>query len=396
MMELGDRAGDSIAAVADKSRSEIHWLTEAPRVTGRSNGLDIVRAVCAISVVIDHAIFWARGIQGKDSVPASIVWFFSKVFDPLWQPSGEVHPAVLVFIVLSGYCIHRATFRESPQSVFPFAIRRAFRILPVYFAAIAAGLGFFIFAHSFSPALATGLTGLASFNASCLLAKISTLGALVPIPLECTNQGNGPLVTVMVEIILYAGYALAFVGLVWRRRESALWFACALAFAVNCAVAAAAPSNPNLYSWWQNSSFIGFLPYWWLGAAVLSPRVRGWLFEGKLLWVALSCWLLFTIVLMFVGDQALISELRKLTFAVTASGIIVALDEMRSIPDGFLPAIGRAGYSVYAFHAPLVMLLCMLGISWWLAITGAIVGGWVVYRVYEAPLQRVGRTFART
>lgn len=76
----------------------------------RSNGIDVLRAALALWVVVAHLTAWALLAQGADSVPMPLavgMAFLQKLF----QAHGELHPAVVGFIVLSGYCIHRAGLR---------------------------------------------------------------------------------------------------------------------------------------------------------------------------------------------------------------------------------------------------------------------------------------------
>jgi peptidoglycan/LPS O-acetylase OafA/YrhL len=70
--------------------------------------------------------------------------------------------------------------------------------------------------------------------------------------------------------------------------------------------------------------------------------------------------------------------------------LIVALEEA-PIPSNPLSYIGKAGYSIYALHAPLCVLLLMWGVSWWGVISSAVAAGLVCYFVFERPLDRVGR-----
>jgi peptidoglycan/LPS O-acetylase OafA/YrhL len=354
----------------------------------------MLRAVCAIWIVFDHALYWTTTAQGPDAIPAPIFTFFSKIFDPIWQPTNELHPAVLIFIALSGYCIHRAAFREHRVSVVPFAIRRAFRIIPVYIAGIALGVIGFWVTTSRSPELAP-LTGTNAISVACVVVKLSTIAALLPFSTSCVSQGNSPLTTVMAEIVLYAAYACAFVYLVWNGREAVVWIICLFAMGLNLVVAIMASAEPQLYYWWQNDSFLGFLPYWWLGAAMLNPGIARVSHRRPTILLLLAAWVLLTIFLLHTANDAVVSELRKVVLALLIGALIVAFDRL-SIVDNPLAAIGRAGYSVYAFHAPFVVMMCVFGVWWWANPIIAVMIGIAINAAYEEPLRKLGRRLGST
>jgi hypothetical protein len=47
--------------------------------------------------------------------------------------------------------------------------------------------------------------------------------------------------------------------------------------------------------------------------------------------------------------------------------------------------VGRAGYSLYAFHAPLLVLTLTLGAPWWLAGATTIAGSLAIYVLSKSP-----------
>src|SRR5436305_2043135 len=84
-------------------------LTTAPQLRGRSGGIDAIRGLFALWVLLTHLIPWSVAVQGNDAVP-NILRTSHDLLQQLFHPSIERHPAVLGFIVLSGYCIHRNGF----------------------------------------------------------------------------------------------------------------------------------------------------------------------------------------------------------------------------------------------------------------------------------------------
>jgi peptidoglycan/LPS O-acetylase OafA/YrhL len=73
--------------------------------------------------------------------------------------------------------------------------------------------------------------------------------------------------------------------------------------------------------------------------------------------------------------------------------LIVKIDST-AMKDNPISFIGRAGYSVYAFHAPVAIWLCVLGSSWWLNALLVVAFGVSAYYLFERPLDRVGHSFA--
>ncbi len=68
----------------------------------------------------------------------------------------------------------------------------------------------------------------------CVAAKLTTLAAYFPIAHPCDFLGNAPLLTVMVEIALYAFYGLAL----WLGRASLVYWTCAFSIGIGCVLGA--------------------------------------------------------------------------------------------------------------------------------------------------------------
>jgi peptidoglycan/LPS O-acetylase OafA/YrhL len=379
-------------------------LAEAPTIKGRSDGIDLLRAIFALWVMFSHLIPWARRIQGPDAVPGWLYFFTDTIVDRLTQSTNELHPAVLCFIVLSGYCIHRNGLRRRDDSIPVFSIRRCFRILPVFFLASLIPLLTLHIGLSVNPAAVQKFYGSSPLDAACMVEKLSTLAAIVPFFHECSSQANGPLLTVMVEIVLYALYGAFFWFWILRGRERWIWRICAACYAAGLLVAAAvsvddSSTNRLLYNWWQNSSVFGFLPYWWIGAVAISPEARGLLDRY---FMALGWWLA-ALTLLLVGlwyffgtsyETAVLAQLRQLVFALWAAALIVKVDGRAVTRFHFLPSVGRAGYSLYAFHAPILVCLLVLGVKWPVVFVALIAMGFVMYGLIEKPGMMLGKSIA--
>jgi peptidoglycan/LPS O-acetylase OafA/YrhL len=365
-------------------------ITADPLRTNRADGIDVLRALLALWVVLTHLVSWCVAVQGPAAVPrwlAATMSFSGNLF----QPVGELHPGVLAFIVLSGYCIHRAGLRgPGAGAMTGYAFRRFFRIMPVYYLATVAGVIGFVVASRQSPSLAAMLSGTHDINPSCVAAKALFLPALYPGVYECSFLGNAPLATVLVEVVLYVIYAAAFAGLAWPRREAAIWVAVGFLFAASVAILAWGVS-PGIYGWWQNGSLIGFVPYWWLGVAFVNPAFAAMC--RRRLWLLAVAWAALTALLMWghpPGGIA-IAELRKLVFAIGIGVLIRALDQDELKGWGAVALIGRAGYGLYALHAPLTYTLVIYGAPWWGILVANLLMCLAIHRTIERPMIRCGR-----
>ena len=353
-------------------------MLKTPTYAYRSDRVDLLRAGLAIVVMLMHAVPWAQLAQGADAVPALLV-IAKQSAVRLFQNAGETNPDVLAFIVLSGYCIHRNGLREGHVDVGQFAIRRVFRIYPVYVLAIAVGVALWAFSVATSPALAKLLSGTSDIGTGCTLARLTGLAALYPI--RCP-LGNAPLDTVMAEIWLYIAYPPLFLVML-RLGEAKLWQGLALLWLAAVAWLSLAGASGEPWSWWNNSSLVGFLVYWWIGAKALDPAFQAKLKAAFPLLIGL--WLTLSIPLVVFSDGIiLLVESRKVVFALLIALLIVRLDTAVRTHH-LLALLGRSGYSLYAFHAPIIYTLLILAWPWWGAVLAAIAFGIMGHLVIEQP-----------
>jgi peptidoglycan/LPS O-acetylase OafA/YrhL len=101
----------------------------SPTSSGRSNPLDGIRALAALSVVCFHA--WLYRI---DEPPGSRTALFDKVM-------FEASIGLICFFVLSGFLLYRSFARAAltgrePVDVRRYAVRRVARIVPAYYACL--------------------------------------------------------------------------------------------------------------------------------------------------------------------------------------------------------------------------------------------------------------------
>jgi hypothetical protein len=194
----------------------------------------------------------------------------------------------------------------------------------------------------------------------------------------------------MVEIWLYVLYPILILGVLKRCREHVLWVLLILIWGAGIAYIS---SHGEYSSWWHNGSVFGFVLYWWLGAKFtdsgfvhkVSPYYHGLI----LVWLSLTA-----LLVLGLTDIALVVELRKLFLALLFGIVVTKCDKVNTRYG--LDKIGKAGYSIYALHAPLVYTLIILGEPWPLVCISVLLLGMLVYRFYEYPLLRIGKRIAES
>lgn len=168
--------------------------------------LDGLRAVAAGYVVLFHAMpgFSAQSLTGP--------WRL------LRRAFAFGHEAVAIFIVLSGYCLMLPVVRKRPEQhtveLGRFIRRRAFRILPPYFAALAGSLG--ILASVATLRTRSGTIWDDSLPGLDLGAAASHLLLVHNWSPAWAYQINGPLWSVASEWQIYFFFPLVLLP-VWRR-----------------------------------------------------------------------------------------------------------------------------------------------------------------------------------
>jgi peptidoglycan/LPS O-acetylase OafA/YrhL len=180
----------------------------------RMDYLDGIRGLAALVVLLFHLGQSANAVLQQYASPgAARLLHYSILFDLF--VNGYGHQAVVVFIVLSGYCLMLPVVRKRglDGGVRGFAQRRSRRILPPYYAALAFG----ILVPLFWPALRSlmdAMTGTSSPSIS--------VGSVVSHMLLVQNWTpwlygiNPPLWSVAVEWQIYFVFALILLP-AWQR-----------------------------------------------------------------------------------------------------------------------------------------------------------------------------------
>ncbi|GAA2656032.1 acyltransferase family protein [Paractinoplanes durhamensis] len=347
---------------------------DAPPVADRRiGGIDGLRGLAALYVVVFHC--WLLGFPGFP-VNSGPVWFG-------WLMYGRL--AVVFFLVLSGFslALSPAAVGWRLGGVRRFLRRRAFRILPAYWAALAISLAV---AAIVVPASRQGPpTSGTTIVYALLLQDI----VVAPTP-------NGAFWSIAVEVELY----LVFPVLVMLRRKlgaGALMAIALLPFAtyvlwsggntpvegvnrlaMNLApafvagmLAAAAVTGPRL-------------PWHWLSLLTGAPVVYVIATRGSA-WTALHY---------FWIDLAVVPAM---TFLIIA----VATGRSAVLQSGPLRALGSFSYSLYLIHLPVVMVIGRkivrpalgFGTPAFLAtvllgVPISLFGAWLFAKVFEEPFRK--------
>jgi peptidoglycan/LPS O-acetylase OafA/YrhL len=316
--------------------------------------LDGLRALAATYVVGFHAVL---GFTSKDLTGG---WRLVR------RAFAFGHEAVAVFIVLSGYCLMLPVVRNETKGLTVelgrFIRRRALRILPPYFAALAISLALL----ALVPVLRTrsGTTWDDSLPGLDLGAVGSHLLLVHNWSPAFSSQINGPLWSVASEWQIYFFFPLVLLP-VWRRFNvlGAIGVAAVLGYGpllfVPARASVAIPWYLLLFTFGMAAAWIGFSPLawpnrllnslswtWWSRAMWLSCAVLG-LGAGRV-WFAFKAlsdaWVGLATATLLVALTARSSR--------TDRGLFLQLLESRP-----LLAIGHFSFSLYLMHLPVLALV---------------------------------------
>ncbi|MFI4984140.1 MAG: acyltransferase family protein [Rickettsiales bacterium] len=328
-----------------------------------------LRFILASLVAFLHLTLW-YSTAGIDINP--VYQDFMSAFNIFFRTGGETSPAVLWFIVLSGYCIHRSF----DGNLSHYIKHRAYRIIPLFVLGTVLGaLALIIFA---TPEIIAFLeTEL--ITPLSLFYKLVGAQAFFPGLFEATYQGNAPLETVAVEIWLYAFYPI---GLVLLKRLGAARFLAVLVV-MTLLGSLAVIYDPSLRPWWNNGSFLGFLTYWWIGMYFHNEKFCSKI--KQLRYQLIIAYLFLTCFILVWPYNSLGIELRKLALALIGGLVIVRLDFASSYRRG-LAELTQSSYSLYALHTPVIVACVYYNVKAELAFLLSILVAYLSYRFVERPL----------
>jgi peptidoglycan/LPS O-acetylase OafA/YrhL len=320
--------------------------------------LDGLRGAAAFYVVLFHAAagfstnelpFWARALR------------HALTFG---------HSAVAVFIVLSGYCLMLPAARSDghmTRGLGDYIARRAWRILPPYYATVLASLALLWAVPELSvPTGTIWDESFPAFESGPILTHLLLVHNLFP---AWVYRINGPLWSVATEWHIYFFFPL-FLLPVWRRAGPVATVIAA--FVVGCAPIWLLPKVAAKYIPW----YLGLFALGMCAAGIgfsTRPLERRW--KERVPWKVVLAVLVAACV---VGCTVLINPWFRfmplsdtLVGATTAVGLVHytrhAVDSERKTPlvlrwldSPPMVELGRFSYSLYLTHLPVVALTYLL------------------------------------
>ncbi len=313
----------------------------APR-RQRLGGLDGIRGLAALYVVVNHVFLRAFPGYPADHAPFWAAWLIYGRF------------AVVVFIVLSGFSLALAPARDGWRldGVARFAQRRAWRILPPYWAALAFSLAV---AWLIVPQPGHGIPD----------AKSVLVNGLLVQNIVAAHSPNAAFWSMAVEAQLYL--LLPLLLLVVRRRG--VMAMVATVTLVVAAVGIFGPHIPRLDTFVIQSPpdlaalfAVGILtagivsatqarrswPWAWLALAALTPVL-------VTVWLQGSVW---TLDHLFWVDLALGPAIACLLAALATGRPGGRAPRLRVLDARPMRSLGSFSYSLYLTHAPIVAIVC--------------------------------------
>jgi peptidoglycan/LPS O-acetylase OafA/YrhL len=313
--------------------------TPEPPPGRRLAGLDGLRGLAALYVVINHVFLRAFPGYPVDNAPFWAGWFIYGRF------------AVLVFIVLSGFSLGLSPARHGWRlgGISAYARRRARRILPPYWAALAFSLAV---AWLIVPQPGRGVPDLMSVVGNGLLVQNIVSGPPSPnaafwsIAVEAQLYLLLPLLLLMVRkrgavaMVATVTAVVALIGIVGPHVAGLDTFVIqsppdlAALFALGIVSAGIVSAGAARRSW----------PWPWLGLAAAAPVLATIAWQG-------SVW---TLDNLFWVDLALAPAIACLLVSL-ATGRPVSL--LRVLDARPIRGLGSSSYSLYLTHAPIIAIV---------------------------------------
>lgn len=344
-------------------------------------GLDGLRGLAALYVVLFHCWLYTFPGYPRSSAPA---WLDALMF-------GRI--AVVFFLVLSGFSLAISPARHGWRSdgVGQFLRRRAWRILPPYWAALAMSL---IVSWCVVPASHFGPPTGATILVYGLVAQ-DVFNAPTP---------NGAFWSIGVEAELYLLFPLLL--FVRRRWSAAVLIAC-VTLPVIAGGLMAADASPVEGDNWLAPHLAPVFVAGMVGAGVVvaSDRVRrlpwGWfavLAAIPVLAVGVIKGSVWTVDHYFWVDLAIAPAMTMLLAAVATGRPAVLVRLLTTRP---IETLGNFSYSLYLIHLPIVMAvirrvaphfvspgLPTFGFTLVLALPVSTLGAWLFSKIFELPFKR--------
>lgn len=344
----------SVANFSVPSESASGLFKQPPRI--RIDFLDGIRGLAALYVMLAHIFSLATFDDGKINPSLSPIFVYAT------HSLAYAHFAVAVFIVLSGFClmlpVARSQDKALPGGLLGFAKRRARRILPPYYVALASVLGILFASHHFIKHTADGLADLSAMNIVSHLLLVHNLFDKYNMALD------GPMWSVAWEWQIYFLFALILLP-VWR--YAGIVWAIVAGFVLGFMPIMLLPQQSNLS--WTSPWYVGLFALGMGGAVVLCsqdhqyPFMKNALLQRSFVSVTSVVLLMLTFVRPhWVWDYEWIFD--PIVGAVTIVSILLCTNRVqagkleRVIVKGLesRPAmtLGAFSYSLYLIHYPVI------------------------------------------
>jgi len=301
-----------------------------------------MRGFAALFVVLSHF----RSMVAPGSLNSKANAHLQPWFKALLAPFDHSHLAVAAFIVLSGFCLQVSLFNRRDGRISDlkrFFVRRAWRILPPYYACL--GLSIFVAVFLTSKQHGMPFDQYVPVTWGNVLSHVFLVHNFSP---DSMYKINGVLWSIALEVQLYVAFPLLVAALFRFGRVGLL----ALTSGLALACLALFPTAAKLYPW--------FMPLFALGmvAAHFSyrPNLRVSVVPRLALFVSLFgagllIWSLQTRQMIAVGDVAVGLFVAGLIYVGSvAPGNVLT----RFFASRWPVAVGGFSYSLYLMHHPIL------------------------------------------
>jgi peptidoglycan/LPS O-acetylase OafA/YrhL len=322
-------------------------------------GLDSIRALCALWVVLGH--FGAPPILKWVDRSSTSAWLITGVYGNFWNGPA----AVIVFFVISGFCIHYPFARTLRiPSFVEYLSRRYVRICLPMFVAIPLASGVGVTLDLFHDTILWSLAA---------------------------------------ELVYYTLYPVL---LHLRRRHTSWQWMIAVSFGLALLVASTNPSTKDYAAFGLALNWLLGLPCWLIGCELADRTSAGRFPSGEAIWWwRLGVWGT-SVVCSVLNFHSPLVHVWTLNFFALLVGFWLALEIHRyqtRRPLPWLEAAGQWSYSVYLTHLPAAALLATygppdLGIvgNWLMKLVFVLTVGYVFYRLVESPSHKLARVASRS
>jgi len=321
----------------------------AHQITERLELVEGMRGVAAFYVVLSHFvnIVDPRLLEGKSTSPQ---WLQS-----LMAPFTHGHLAVAAFIVLSGFCLQLSLFNGKDGRIHDlkrFFQRRAWRILPAYYACLVVSVFVCIWVTQFQKGLP--YSQYVPVTRENLVAHVLMVHNLSP---DWMYKINGVLWSIAIEAQLYLVFPV-FVWLLFKvGRVGMVGLGTLLAFGALTIF----PVATKLYPW--------YMPLFCVGMVAAHFAYRPNLRVGVQPRLASVMFWLFVVGIGFTaGLKSLIPSDVLVGLAVACLVYLGAVAPWLRLPGTFgwrpLIKLGAFSYSLYLMHHPILQALFVHKPQW--------------------------------